>query len=76
MVTNELALNYSGNFDESTVMKIGKLLGTEAVVTTSYADLGQLTIEVNSTLLSVETGEILGVGTAALPRNALERMLR
>lgn len=76
MVTNELALNYSGNFDESTVMKIGKLLGTEAVVTTSYADLGRLTIEVNSTLLSVETGEILGVGTAALPRNALERMLR
>ena len=75
-VTNELALTYSGNFDESTVMKIGKLLGTEAVVTTSYADLGRLTIEVNSTIVSVETGEILGVGTAALPRNALEKMLR
>jgi hypothetical protein len=75
-VTNELALTYSGNFDERTVMKIGKLLGTEAVVTTSYADLGRLTIEVNSTIVSVETGEILGVGTAALPRNTLERMLR
>jgi hypothetical protein len=76
MVTNELALTYSGNFDEGTVMKIGKLLGTEAVVTTSYADLGRLTIEVNSTIVSVETGEILGVGTTALPRSALERMLR
>jgi len=76
MVTNELALNYSGNFDDGTVMKIGKLLGTEAVVTTSYADLSRLTIEMNSTIVSVETGEILGVGTAALPRNALERMLR
>jgi hypothetical protein len=69
-------LTYSGNFDEGTVMKIGKLLGTEAVVTTSYADLGQSIIEVNSTIVSVETGEILGVATAVLPRNALEKMLR
>jgi hypothetical protein len=75
-VTNELALTYSANFDEGTVMKIGKLLGTEAVVTTSYADLGRSTIEVNSTIVSVETGEILGVGTAVLPRSALEKMLR
>jgi Curli production assembly/transport component CsgG len=75
-VTNELALTYSGNFDEGTFMKIGKLLGAEAVVTTSYADLGRSSIEVNSTILSVETGEILGVGTAVLPRSALERMLR
>jgi hypothetical protein len=75
-VTNELALTYSGQFDEGTVMKIGKLLGSEAVITTSYADLGQSTIEVNSTIVSVETGEILGVGTATLPRRALETMLR
>jgi hypothetical protein len=75
-VTNELALTYSGNFDDGTVMKIGKLLSTEAVVTTSYADLSRSTIEVNSTIISVETGEILGVGTAILPRNALEKMLR
>jgi TolB-like protein len=75
-VTTELALTYSGNFDEGTFMKIGKLLGAEAVVTTSYADLGRSTIEVNSTIISAETGEILGVGTAVLPRSALERMLR
>ena len=75
-VTNELALTYSGNFDEGTVMRLGKLLGSEAVVTTSYADLGQSTIEVNSTIVSVETGEVLGVGTAILPRSAMEKLLR
>ena len=75
-VTNELALTYSGSFDDGTVMKIGNLLGTEAVVTSSYADLSRSTIEVNSTIIRVETGEILGVGTAILPRGALERMLR
>ena len=75
-VTNELALTYSGNFEDGTVMKIGKLLGTEAVITTSYADLSQSTIEVNSTIIGVETGEILGVGTAILPRGALESMRR
>ncbi len=75
-VTNEIALSYSGPFDENSVARLGKLLGTEAVVTTSYVALGPSTIEMNSAVVSVETAEVLGVGSAALPRSALEPMLQ
>lgn len=74
-VTQELYLTHSGSFDEDSAMKIGNLLGVEAVVTTLYADIGQSSIEVNSKVVQVETGEILGVGTIALTRGAVERML-
>lgn len=74
-VTQELYMTHSGGFEEESAMKIGNLLGVEAVVTTLYADVGQSSIEVNSKVVHVETGEILGVGTMALPRGAVERML-
>lgn len=74
-MTQELSLTHSGSFDEESAMRIGNLLGVEAVVTTLYADVGQSSIEVNSKIVRVETGEILGVGTTALPRVAVERML-
>jgi hypothetical protein len=74
-MTQELALTHSGSFDEESAMRIGNLLGVEAVVTTLYADVGHSSIEVNSKVVRVETGEILGVGTTAFPRVAVERML-
>lgn len=74
-VTQELYLTHTGGFEEESAMKIGNLLGVEAVVTTLYADVGQSSIEVNSKVVQVETGEILGVGTIAFPRGAVERML-
>jgi hypothetical protein len=74
-VTQELSLTHSGSFDEESAMRIGNLLGVEALVTTLYANLGHSSIEVNSKVVRVETGEILGVGTATLPRVAVERML-
>jgi Curli production assembly/transport component CsgG len=74
-VTQELYLTHAGGFDEDSSMKIGNFLGVEAVVTTLYADVGQSSIEVNSKVVRVETGEILGVGTIALARGAVERML-
>jgi hypothetical protein len=74
-MTQELSLTHSGSFDEESAMRIGNLLGVEAVVSTLYADVGQSSIEVNSKIVRVETGEILGVGTTALPRVAVERML-
>lgn len=74
-VTQELYLTHSGGFEEDSAMRIGNLLGVEAVVTTLYADVGQSSIEVNSKVVHVETGEILCVATMALPRGAVERML-
>ena len=74
-VAEELSLTYSGNFDEDSAMKVGSLLGVEALVSTLYADIGPSSIEVNSKVVRVDTGEILGVGSTALPRVAVERML-
>jgi hypothetical protein len=39
-VIQELALTRVGGFDEDSAMKIGRLLGVDAVVTTLFADLG------------------------------------
>lgn len=75
-VTQEIAQTHAGAFDEGSVMRIGKLLGVEAVVTTIFADVGQASIEVTSKLVRVETGEILGAGSTALSRSSVERMLR
>ncbi len=74
-VKEELALTQTGGFDESSAMRIGKLLGVDAVVTTSYADLGHSHVEINSKVVRVETGEVIGVGTAEVPRAAVQRML-
>lgn len=74
-VTQELAQTHAGAFDEGSVIRIGKLLGVEAVVTTIYADLGQSSVEVTSKLIRVETGEIVGTGATALPRSSFQRML-
>lgn len=74
-VTQEIAQTHGGAFDEGSVMRIGKLLGVEAVVTTIYADLGQSSIEITSKLVRVETGEILGASAAVVPRSAVERMI-
>ena len=74
-VTQELYLTHTGGFDEESAMKIGNLLGVEAVISTLYADIGPSSIDVNSKVVHVETGEILGVANMALPRSAVERML-
>jgi hypothetical protein len=74
-VTQELSLTHSASFNEESAMRIGNLLGVEAIVMTLYADVGHSSIEVNSKVVRVETGEIVGVATTALPRIAVERMV-
>lgn len=74
-VTQELYLTHTGGFGEESAMKIGNLLGVEAVVTTLYADVGQASLDVTSKIVHVETGEILGVGTIVFPRSSVERLL-
>jgi TolB-like protein len=75
-VIDELALTQGGNFDEGSAKKIGRFLGVDAVVTGTYAELGNQTVEVNARVVSVETGEVLGVGTVQIPKAAIQQMLR
>ena len=71
MVTGELALTKTGRFNENSAKHIGSLLGVDAVIIGTYTELGTKTFEVNSRIVSVETGEILGVGSVQIPRNVL-----
>ena len=75
-VVDELALTQGGNFDEGSAKKIGRFLGVDAVVTGTYAELGNQTIEVNSRMVRVETGEVLGAGTIQIPSSAVQQLLR
>jgi len=75
-VIEELALTQGGAFDENSAKRVGRLLGVDAIVTGTYAELGSHTVEINSRIVNVETGEVLGVGTIQIPRSAVQQMLR
>ena len=75
-VIDELALTQGGIFDEGSAKKIGRFLGVDAVVTGTYAELGNQTIEVNSRMVRVETGEVLGAGSIQIPSSAVLQLLR
>jgi len=75
-VTGELALSMTGRFDEASVKRIGKMLGVDAVIVGTYAELGAQSIEVNSRIVGVETGEVLGAGTIQIPKAIVQELLR
>jgi len=74
-VIEELALTRTGTFDEASAKKIGSLLGVNSIVIGSYAEVGDKTIEINSRLVTVETGEVLGVGSVQFTKAAVLQML-
>jgi len=51
------------------------LLGVDAVVVGSYAHLGTGVGEVNTRIVNVKTGEIIGVGTVNIPSGVLKPFL-
>jgi len=63
-VIEELRLTMSGRFDDASVQRIGQLLGVDGVIVGSYTELGTHTVEVNSRVIHVETGEIVGARQA------------
>ncbi|HJT20784.1 MAG TPA: FlgO family outer membrane protein [Nitrospira sp.] len=75
-LTDELSLTARGAFDDTSVKRIGGLLGVDAVVMGSYTELGSESVEVNARVVKVETAEIAGVGTVHIPRTAVERLLQ
>lgn len=75
-VTDELSLTARGAFDDTSVKRIGGLLGVDAVVMGSYTEVGSETVEVNARVVKVETAEIAGVGTVHIPRTAVERLIQ
>jgi hypothetical protein len=63
-------------FDDASVKRVGSLLGVDAVIMGTYAELGLDSIEVNVRSVAVETAEVIGVGTVLIPRTSVERLIR
>ena len=74
-VLDELQLSHAPTFDENTAKRIGNMSGADIVIISSYAEIGTKIIEINAKAVSVETGEIVGVGTAKLPAETINRMI-
>lgn len=75
-VMDEQHLSLRATFDDASVKRIGGLLGVDAVIMGTYAELGLDSIEVNVRSVAVETAEVIGVGTILIPRASVERLIR
>lgn len=75
-VINEQHLSLKAMFDAASVKRIGSLLGVDAVIMGTYAEMGPDSIEVNVRSVAVETAEVVGVGTILIPRASVEKLIR
>ena len=75
-VMDEQHLSLRAMFDDASVKRIGGLLGVDAVIMGTYAEMGLDSIEVNVRSVAVETAEVVGVGTMLIPRASVEKLIR
>lgn len=62
-VLEELVLQHSGVFDESSIKGLGKVLGVEAIVAGTLTKQRNGSLEINARLIKTETAAILSVAT-------------
>src|SRR5437899_7918182 len=70
-VVDEIARGYSGRFDEGSLKKVGRLLNADTLIVGSYIRLTNGLTEVMARAVSVETGEIVGAGSATIVSNLI-----
>jgi len=75
-VMDEQHLSLRAMFDDASVKRIGSLLGVDAVIMGTYAEMGLDSIEVNVRSVAVETAEVVGVGSILIPRASVEKLIR
>lgn len=75
-VMREQELVASPRFDDESVQVIGKLLGVDAVVIGTFAELHVAIVEVHARSVSVSTGEIIGVAKTEIPKANIDDLLR
>jgi len=66
-VLQEQELTESSLFDAQSISKIGKILGIEAIVTGSVADLGT-DVKINARVISIETAKIFAAASTKIPK--------
>ena len=64
----EHKLQWQGVVDPKSAKELGKILGADAVVSGTIADAGAA-LRVNARLISTETGEVLSVAAATIPKD-------
>ena len=74
-VIEELSLTRMGSFNELSAKSIGGLLGVDSLVIGSYVEVGDSKVELNLRFVNVETGEVLGAGSAQFPKSAVIQLL-
>lgn len=66
-VLQEHRLSASGLLDAATIASLGKILGIEALITGSIADLGP-EVKVNARLIAVESARVFAVAATNVPK--------
>jgi TolB-like protein len=75
-VLQEQKLSTTSLFDAETIANIGKILGIQAIVTGSIADLGN-EIKINARSISVETARVFAAGSTKCPKQGMvENLMR
>jgi hypothetical protein len=74
-VMEELQLSHEARFEERTAKRIGLMSGADIVVISSFVEIGSKIVEVNAKAVSVETGEIVGVGTMKFPAEIISKLM-
>ena len=75
-VMDEQHLSLGAMFNDASVKRIGSLLGVDAVIMGTYAELGLDSLDVNIRSVAVETAEVVGVGSIQIPRASVEKLIR
>jgi hypothetical protein len=73
-IMDEVQLSHAAMFDETSAKRIGHMSGADVVIMSIYAAIEPNIVEVNAKAVSVETGVILGVGTAKLSAEIVSTM--
>jgi TolB-like protein len=74
-VLREQELSDSSLFDAASIAKIGKVLGIEAIVTGSIADLGT-DIKINARVISVETAKVFAAASVKIKKtDTIQQMI-
>jgi TolB-like protein len=66
-VIKEQKLQESGIFDDSSVKKLGKLLGVNTIISGTMTDLGN-SVKINARLISTETAEIYATASCEIEK--------
>lgn len=67
-IVQEQEMSLTGMIDENSAVRLGHLLGVQAIVSGSITDLGG-SVKINARLISTETGRVFSVASVEIPKD-------